>query len=161
MVTRHWLPKIVRPISIFRAIILLRIIAGTPQIVIKYTRENFIADDRFNRRQPHVNLSPWMMRRINDRFRSDLRLINWRHWLRLARKPAFHPTKLRRVQRGHLNHRHAHFAFVVDQFASERIDETLHGMFGRAVRCLQRDAAVSKRRAHLNDDALVSRQHIF
>jgi hypothetical protein len=41
--------------------------------------------------------------------------------LRLAWKPAFHPTELGRVQRGQLHHRHAHVALLMQEFAPQRV----------------------------------------
>ena len=52
-----------------------------------------------------------------------------------------------------------HFASVVDQFTAERIGEPAHPRLGRAIGALQRDAAISERRADLHDRPAIARLH--
>jgi len=48
-----------------------------------------------------------------DRFSGNFRLINRRHRLRLVGQSAFHPGKLRRIERGHLHHCDTNMAVIM------------------------------------------------
>jgi hypothetical protein len=77
-----------------------------------------------------------MMRGVINGPGSDLGLINRRHRLRLVPKPAFNPSKLRRIQRRHLNHHSVYIAAVMKKLCAQRSVEAQDGMLGRAVRRL-------------------------
>jgi hypothetical protein len=47
----------------------------------------------------------------------------------------------------------------VEQLAAQRVREALDRVLGAAVRCLERDASVRERRAHLDAHAPVARRH--
>ena len=99
------------------------------------------------------------MCRPDDRLRRHLRLKNRRHRLRFARQTALHPSELRCVERRHLHHHHTNVAFVVNQLAAQRVVKALHCVLRRAIRRLQRNAAVGERGADLHDRAAVARLH--
>ena len=67
--------------------------------------------------------------------------------LRLVRQPPLHPSKLGRIERGHLDHRHTDFAALVKQLRSQRVRESLDRMFRAAVCRLKRNPAVGEGRA--------------
>src|SRR2546430_10562284 len=90
----NWFPQIIRTMSIFRAVMLLRIVTGARQIVIEQPRKKFVYDNCANRRHADINFAAWIMGGINNCFGRDLRLENRRNWLRLSRKPAFDPAEL-------------------------------------------------------------------
>src|SRR3954470_15111426 len=104
MVAGKWREEIVWPIRIFIAIILLRIESISCQVVVKNARRDLVCDDRRGRAAAHVPLSAVVMGRPPNRLSGNFRLVNRRHRLRLARESTLHPTKLRRVERRHLNH---------------------------------------------------------
>ena len=113
MIARHWQPKIVATIGLDGFVCLLRFVICASEIAIHEPGKNLIALDGYNRRHSNFHLAVFMIRSINDRFRSNLRLVDWRHWLRLARQTTLHPTELRRVHRRELDHRYAYIAFVM------------------------------------------------
>src|SRR5437588_12774312 len=91
----HRFPQIVRTMSIFRPVMLLGIVACACQVVIEQSGNKFVYSDRSNGRHADINLATWIMGSVNDHFSCDLRLVNWRHRLRLAREPASYPAELR------------------------------------------------------------------
>ena len=134
VIARHRLEQVVRPMSIFRSVVLLRIKTGAGENAIEQTRGNLVRDDGFDRWPADVKLAPpRMMRGEINRIRRDFRLKNRGDRLRFARQSAFHPPKLRRVQRRQLHHRHPYSALVVQQFTAQRFGKSLEGMLGRAI----------------------------
>src|SRR6185437_11638749 len=90
---------------------------------------------------------------------ADFRLEYRRHRLRFIAQPAFHPSKLGRIQCGHMNHGYAHAATVVNKLAAQRIGESHDRMLGSAIGRLQRYAPVGEGRAYLHDLAPIAWQH--
>src|SRR5439155_14490148 len=103
VVARHRLPQIVWTMSIFRSVVLLRIVTFARQIMIEQAGKKFVADNRLDCRHTDINFASRMVRRIDDRLGCNFGLKNWRHWLCLTWQPAFDPPELRRVERGHLD----------------------------------------------------------
>ena len=91
----------------------------------------------------------------------ELGLVDRWHRLGVVGQAGQHPGELGGVDRGHLHHGDVHVALVVQQFAAQRLVETLDGVFGAAVRGLQRDAAVGQRGADLHDRAPVAGLHVL
>jgi len=89
----------------------------------------------------------------------NFRLVDRRHWLRMARHEALAPGELRCIERRHLHHADPDVAVIVDQLAANRLGEALDRVLGGAVGRLQGDATIRQRRANLDDRATVARQH--
>src|ERR1051326_2074 len=100
-----------------------------------------------------------MMSGIIDGIGNNLRLIDGRHGLRLARQAALYPTELRCVYRRQLHHCHTNFALVMQQLATQRLIKPLYRMFRATISGLQWYASISERRADLNYHASITRQH--
>src|SRR5690242_11672929 len=96
-----------------------------------------------------------------DGSRTDSRIENRGNWLCLVSQPAFYPSKLGCVERRHVDDGDSDVTPVMNQFAAQRICEADNRVFGRTVSRLQRNAAVSQRRADLYDLAAVALQHTF
>src|SRR5205823_9640383 len=144
---------------IFRAIILLRFIAPAREDSIEQTGRDLIRHDRFYRGPADIKFTARMMGREMNRFRGHLGLKDWRDRLRFAWQAALHPTELRRVQRGKLDHRHADTALVVNQLAAQRFCKTFQSVLRSAVGGLQWNRAISESGTDLDDDAAITRQH--
>ena len=98
---------------------------------------------------------------VQDRAGGELGLVDRRDRLGVVGQAGQHPGELGGVDGGHLHHGDVHVALVVQQFAAQRLVETLDGVFGAAVRGLQRDAAVGQRGADLHDRAPVAGLHVL
>jgi len=101
-----------------------------------------------------------MVGSVEDAASGKFGLVDRRNGLGLVGKFGQHPRELRGVDRGHLHHRHVHAGLLVQQFAAQRLVEALDGMFGAAVRRLQRNAAVGERGSDLDDGAAVPGLHL-
>src|SRR5436190_6658995 len=106
-------PEIVATIRFDGLVGLLRFVICASQIAIHQSREKLIAFDGYNRWHSYFHLAAILVCGVDDRFGGNLRLIDWRHWLWLARQTALHPTELRRIHGRQLDHRHPHVAFVM------------------------------------------------
>src|SRR6266566_3039985 len=113
MIAGHWRPEIIATIGLDGLIGLLGVVICASEIPIHQAGEKLVAFDDYDRRHSYFQLAAILIRSVNDRFGGNLRLIDWRHWLRLARHAAFHPTELRRIHSRELDHSHAHIAFVM------------------------------------------------
>src|SRR6266851_5762208 len=110
-------PEIVTAISFDRLVSLLGFEVGAREILIDHAGDYLIDFDRNYSWQSYLDLAPVTMRCINNGLGGNLRLINWRHRLRLARQAALDPTELRRVHRRQLNHGDPHVTLVMQQLA--------------------------------------------
>src|SRR6266550_7098815 len=113
MITGYWRPEIIATIRLNGLVGLLRFVICAGEITIHQPWKKLVALDRYNRRHSYFHLAAILICSVNDRFGGNLRLIDWRHWLRLARESALDPTKLRRIHCRQLDHCHAHVAFVM------------------------------------------------
>ena len=101
----HWRPEVVRPVGILGLLRLLRFVSRPREDAIEDGRRQAIADDRLDGRQPDPKLPSVVIRGSVNRVGRDLGLEDGRHRLRLVRKPALHPAKLRRVHRRQMHRR--------------------------------------------------------
>jgi hypothetical protein len=106
--------EIVRLVRVGGAVVLLGVEALPRQIPIGKCRRNLVRRNRQGRRTADVPLATIVVCRPHNRVGRHFRLIDRRNWLRLTRQAAFHPAKLRRVQRRQLHHRDLHVAAVVE-----------------------------------------------
>src|SRR2546421_12538444 len=113
MIAGHWRPEIVATVGLDRLIGLLRFVICASEIAIHQSWKKLVAFDGNNRRHSYFHLAAILISGIDDRFGGNLRLIDWRHWLRLVGPDALHPTELRRIHGRKLDHRHTHVAFVM------------------------------------------------
>src|SRR5512146_1302095 len=103
MVAGNRIPKIVWTVRIFRFVRLLRSKPISAQITIQNSRGNLVADDRAKRGPADVELSTVMMGCPINGFGPDLRLKYGRYRFCLMLQATSYPTKLRRVERRHLD----------------------------------------------------------
>src|SRR5213596_4413093 len=113
--------------------------------MIKQCGSELVYGNHCDRRRTDIKFAPRIMRSEVNCFGRDLGLKDRRHRLRLAWQTAFHPAKLRRVERRQLHHGQAYTALIVEQLATKRIAEALDSVLCRAVGRLQGDAAVRER----------------
>src|SRR5437016_226659 len=133
MITWYRFPEILGAVRIFRLRRLLRGIASATEIMVKNSWCDFVTDNGFHCRPADVNLSSAAVGSTIDGFGTNLRLKNWRHRLSLVFQTTFDPAELRGIEGRHLDHRDSYVAFVVDQFAAQRISETGNSVFRGAV----------------------------
>src|SRR5205823_8788321 len=93
--------------------------------MIKQCGSELVYGNHCDRRRTDIKFAPRIMRSEVNCFGRDLGLKDRRHRLRLAWQTAFHPAKLRRVERRQLHHRQMHAALIMEKFAPKRIAETL------------------------------------
>jgi len=65
------------------------------------------------------------------------------------------PVELGRIEGGHLHHRHANLAAVMQQFTAQRISESANREFCAAIRRLKRNCPIGECRPDLDDDAVI------
>src|SRR6185437_13337323 len=103
MIAWDRLPEIIRPVRVFRTIVLLRIISSTRKIVVGQRGDKLVAKNRFHRREANVILtSAGMMSGMVDGASCYFGLEDRWDRLRLMRQTALHPAELRSIERGHL-----------------------------------------------------------
>ncbi len=102
-----------------------------------------------------------VVRGVEDTAGGELRLVDRRHRLGLMGQPGQHPGKLRSIHPGHLRHRDADVALVVQQFAAQSLVEPLDGVLGTAISGLQRNPPIGQRRADLHDGSAVPGPHLL
>lgn len=85
------LPEVVRPVRILGAVVLLAPVAGVGEVAVADPRGELVAPDRDHRGHADLDLAAPVVRRPQDRPGRDLRLVDGRHRLRLARQPALDP----------------------------------------------------------------------
>ena len=133
---------------------------GRPrEIAIQQTRDEFVSPDRQAGGPADVELTRTSFGGPDDGVRGNLWLIDRRDRLGAARETAQHPVELRGVERGKLHHRDLHRAAIVQKLTAQGFTESLDRVLCRAVRRLQRNAAIGQRRPDLDDDPFVAGQH--
>ncbi len=120
MISWNGLVQIVRAMGVLGTIVLLSFVSGAGQIMIGEGWRQFITEDRLDGGPPCIVFpAARMMRGLVNSFCRYFRLEDWRHWLCLARQPAFHPSKLRSVEGGHLNHCSLDLAAVMQKLCAQ------------------------------------------
>src|SRR5215203_2149229 len=125
---------------------LLAVEADAAEVAVEGARCEGVGDDGLRSPPPYVQLPPRMLRRPDDGLRRDLGLEDGAERLGLTRHVAADPAELRRVDRGQIHHADLYATLVVQQLRPQRVVKALHGVLGRTVRRLQRNAAIRERR---------------
>src|SRR6185437_11445030 len=129
-----WLVQVVGGARVARLRLLLTLVAGTPEIVVEYPRDELLTPDCRHGHAAHGQLPAVMRGRPDDRFRRYLWLVDRRYRLCLMWQAAAHPAELRCIQRRHVDHRDPDLAVLLDQFAAQRVSETDDRVFRTTIR---------------------------
>jgi hypothetical protein len=153
--------EIVKPALLDESLRLLTADRRTRKIMIERARQNEIAEDEEDRRQPEPVFPPCALRSPEHCVCDNLRLHRPAHGPRRMFDMNARPVELRRVDRGEFHNRDADRRPLGDQLGAERVGKAADRMFGAAIGRLQRNAAIGERRAHLDDPPRFPRAHRF
>ena len=158
---RDRVEEIVLTVLLDRLLVLLRLDPAVRKIAVEDRRHQFVAEDRLVGRGSDDPFLARGMRRLPDRQRGDLGLVDRPHGLRPPPRMRPDPVELRRVHARQLDHRQPHLAVIGQQLDPNGIDEALNRMLGCAIGRLQRDPAIGERRSDEHDRARSLRNHVL